>query len=316
MLFCVSATVLFAGYAPSGCVQRISHVANCEKFSRKAPGPLLRRRLQELIRLAQGIKKLRHSEQLARAWHLLGRCRQVLSRFLANSLRFLRFSGKQIRGGRKLIKRGEVYYVPVWLPITLALLLASSVIWDDIASLVQRGTASAIHLISGSTDAELAAFFAPAVQHWSSDIGKWAEEYEVDKHLLATVMQIESCGHPTVISSAGARGLFQVMPFHFADGEDMLDPETNAMRGSTFLKYCRAASDDVIGLTLACYNGGPSVINQPRERWSAETRKYYRWGVGIYSDAAAGKQRSETLDQWLAAGGERLCTSALNELSR
>ncbi|MCY3781250.1 MAG: lytic transglycosylase domain-containing protein [Chloroflexi bacterium] len=269
-----------------------------------------------MTRLGIDIGKLRRSENLARAWHLLSRSGSILRRFLARVLRFLRFSRTQIRGGHKLIKRGEVYYVPIWLPIAFALLLASTVFWGDVAGLLQRGTATAIDLISGSTDAEIAAFFSPSVRHWSRDIGRWAEEHEVDAHLLATVMQIESCGHPSVISNAGARGLFQVMPFHFADGEDMLDPETNAMRGSAFLRHCRAASDGVIGLTLACYNGGPSVINQPRERWSAETRKYYRWGVGIYSDAVARKGRSETLDQWLAAGGERLCASAVAELNR
>ena len=262
------------------------------------------------------MSKLRHSQLPSRARHLLGEAGQVLGRFFANLARFLRFSRTQVRGGRKLIKLGEVYYVPLWLPIAFVVLLSSSVIWDDIGGLLQRGTAAAVHRIRGTSDVELAEFFAPSVQHWSSAIGKWANRYEVDAQLLATVMQIESCGHPTVISNAGARGLFQVMPFHFADGEDMLNPETNAMRGSAFLTHCGAASDGVIGLTLACYNGGASVIALPRERWSAETQKYYRWGVGIYSDAVAGNARSETLDQWMAAGGERLCDSALQEITR
>ena len=228
----------------------------------------------------------------------------------------LRFCRAQIRGGRRLIKRGEVYYVPVWLPVAIALLLASTVFWSDAFVLLRRGTATAANLITGSSSRDLAPFFAPSVLHWSSDIGRWAAQHDVDSRLLATVMQIESCGHPTVASSAGARGLFQVMPFHFAVDENMLDPDTNAKRASAFLKECGAAADGVIGLTLACYNGGPSVINQPRERWSRETQSYYRWGIGIYSDASAGVQHSETLDQWLAAGGERLCDSALSELQR
>ena len=260
-----------------------------------------------MSKLAESIKKLGRGG---------GRARRVMSRFFAVVSRCLRFSRAQLGGGVKLIKRGPVYYVPVWLPIALALLVASSVFWADIGAHLQRGTAGAIHLLRGSRDGGLAEFFAPSVRHWASDIGNWAERYQVDAPLLATVMQIESCGHPTVVSQAGARGLFQVMPFHFEAGEDMLAPETNAMRGSAFLKYCLAASDGVIGLTLACYNGGPSVINQPRERWPAETQKYFRWGVGIYSDAAAGKPRSETLEQWLAAGGERLCASAMEEVSR
>ena len=260
-----------------------------------------------LDRLRKTIEGIRRSELLAWA----GRCARATKRYASNLRRFLRFSLAQIRGGRGLIKRGGVYYVPLWLPIALALLLASSVFWGDIAGLVHR---SAIHLIRGASAVELAEFFAPAVQHWSGEISQWSAEHQVDPHLLATVMQIESCGHPTVISGAGARGLFQVMPFHFAEGENMLDPDTNARRGSAFLKQCGHAADGVIGLTLVCYNGGASVLGKSRENWSRETQAYYRWGVGIFSDAVARSDSSETFDQWLAAGGQRLCASAEREL--
>ena len=242
--------------------------------------------------------------------------RRSLEWFAANLLLGLRASRDQIRGGRRIVKRDGVWYVPLWLPIVIALVLASSAVWPDAARVAIRVTSAAIHLIRGTSEFELASFFAPAVQYWSDDIKAWSAQYDVDPHLLATVMQIESCGHPKVISNAGAQGLFQVMPFHFEAGEDMLEPATNARRGASFLNYCAEAADSVIGLALACYNGGPSVINRARDRWASETQKYYRWGVGIYSDAVAGASRSDTFDQWLAAGGERLCASALNELER
>ena len=236
---------------------------------------------------------------------------RIVAWLAANLLRFLRLSHAQIRGGRKLLKRDGVWYVPLWLPIALLVVLASTPVWDDAAQVAGRLSSAALQLIQGGSDVELAAFFAPAVRHWSDEIKRWSAQHGVDPHLLATVMQIESCGHPTVISNAGARGLFQVMPFHFDAGEDMLDPNTNAKRGASYLKYCAGAADEVIGRTLACYNGGPSVLKRARESWSYETQKYYRWGVGIYSDAIAGRPRSETLELWLAAGGERLCASAL-----
>ena len=238
---------------------------------------------------------------------------RAVRRYARQFARVLRFSLAQVRGGRGLIKRGQVYYVPLWLPIALALLLASSLLWGDLANGAYR---AAIHLMRGARrrDVELADFFAPAVQHWTGRISDWSAQHQVDPHLLATVMQIESCGHPTVVSSAGAQGLFQVMPFHFAEGEQMLDPDTNARRGSAFLKQCHHAADGVIGLTLACYNGGASVIGKPRDNWSRETRSYYRWGVGIYSDAVAKSASSATFDQWLAAGGRHLCASAEIEL--
>ena len=258
---------------------------------------------------------LRSARKLKARLHDLT-ARRALEWLAASLLRCLRFSRDQIRGGPRLLKRDGVWYVPLWLPIALALILASTALWGDGARTASRISAAVVHFIRGTSDVELAPFFAPAVHHWSDDITAWAAQYEVDPHLLATVMQIESCGHPTVISNAGARGLFQVMPFHFEAGENMLDPATNAKRGAGFLNYCAGASDGVAGLTLACYNGGPSVLNLTRDRWSQETQTYYRWGVGIYSDAIAGASRSETLDQWLAAGGDRLCASALRELER
>lgn len=265
-------------------------------------------------RLGQAIDGIRRSKLPAMAGPCCSVAKRFSSKLAANSLRFLRFSLAQMRGGRGLVKRSGVYYVPLWLPIALALLLASSFFWSDIGSVFYRGAKSAMHLMRGTSEVELAAFFAPSVRHWSGKISDWSARRELDPQLLATVMQIESCGHPTVISNAGARGLFQVMPFHFAEGENMLDPDTNARRGSAFLKQCHGAAGGVIGLTLACYNGGASVIGKPRETWSRETQKYYRWGVGIYSDALAGGHTSDTFDQWLAAGGRHLCASAEREL--
>ena len=217
----------------------------------------------------------------------------------------LRLCVSQVRGGRRVIKQNNVWYVPLWLPIALALLLASTPLWDDAARIAAR----LLH-----RQVQLADFFAPSVHHWARDLDGWAARSQVDPRLLATVMQIESCGHPGAVSHAGAQGLFQVMPFHFDEGEDMLNPDANALRGGDYLHYCAQASGGVIGLTLACYNGGPSVIQRARETWPRETRAYYRWGLGIYSDATAGAAQSDTFDQWLAAGGARLCQSAEREL--
>ncbi len=240
------------------------------------------------------------AEKLRRARGLGGRALGIL-------LRCLRLGREQFRG-KKLLKRGKVWYVPLWQPVAIALLLASSALWDDAARLAQK-TAAALR-----GEVALAEFFAPSVRHWEREILQWAALYEVDPHLLATVMQIESCGHPTVISGAGARGLFQVMPYHFEAGENMLDPATNAKRGGGYLRQCYQAADGLIGLTLACYNGGQGALRQPRDRWPSETQRYYRWGLGVYGDAAAGASSSQTLDQWLSAGGQRLCDSARQEL--
>src|SRR5579871_4352806 len=53
----------------------------------------------------------------------------------------------------------------------------------------------------------LSSIFTPEVQHWTPLIYAWASAYKVDPNLIATVIQIESCGDPTALSSSGARGL-------------------------------------------------------------------------------------------------------------
>lgn len=161
---------------------------------------------------------------------------------------------------------------------------------------------------------DIAPLFTAEVQHWSADVVRWAEPHGLDPNLLATVMQIESCGHPTVISPAGARGLFQVMPFHFEANEDMIDPETNARRGANFLVECSGYAGGDIGKTFACYNGGPGTIRRDFSQWPHETQRYYYWALGIYEDATRGAFRSERLDEWLNAGGVNLCRRASLEL--
>lgn len=156
----------------------------------------------------------------------------------------------------------------------------------------------------------IAPFFADPVQYWEADISRWSDAYDIDPNLMATIMQIESCGHPTVVSGAGARGLFQVMPFHFAPGEDMLDPYTNAYRSANFIRECTTYADGDIGLILACYNGGPSVTWRNFDTWPNETQRYYVWGLSIYRDAVMFNEHSPNLDNWLNAGGVHLCNRA------
>jgi len=155
----------------------------------------------------------------------------------------------------------------------------------------------------------LAPLFTPEVQRWSARIQAWARAYGLDPNLIATVMQIESCGDPQARSASGALGLFQVMPFHFGAGEDPLDPETNARAGLSYLAEALRKADGDLAQALAGYNGGHTVIGRP-ERWTAETRRYVYWGTGIYEDARRGAAQSERLQEWLAAGGRSLCEQA------
>lgn len=156
----------------------------------------------------------------------------------------------------------------------------------------------------------ISSIFTSQVQYWAPSINRWSTQSGLDPNLLAVVIQIESCGDPGATSSAGARGLFQVMPYHFRTGEDPYAPDTNASRAIAYLQRALATSNNDVRLALAGYNGGIGVISEPDWLWPTETSRYAHWGTGIYTDAESGASSSERLTQWLAAGGSSLCSRA------
>jgi soluble lytic murein transglycosylase-like protein len=152
--------------------------------------------------------------------------------------------------------------------------------------------------------------FTPEVARWSGEILRWSGQYELPPEVIATVMQIESCGDPHALSSAGAQGLFQVMPFHFSAAEQPTDPQVNARRGLDYLARSMQLAGDDLAAGFAGYNAGHGVIARPPSEWPTETIRYVAWATGILQEARAGIVPSPTLQAWLTAGGAYLCRQA------
>lgn len=159
----------------------------------------------------------------------------------------------------------------------------------------------------------IAADFSPSVQYWAPQIAVWAQEFNLDPNLVATIMQVESCGDPQAISPAGAQGLFQVMPFHFQPGENSLDPETNARRGLAYYVERLEQTAGDVGRAFAGYNGGHRAAGSGWDQWLPETQRYYVWTTGIYGELQQGPT-SATLQNWVKAGGGGLCRQAEQRL--
>jgi len=177
---------------------------------------------------------------------------------------------------------------------------------------VNNGAANTLDVTTFASGG-ISPLFTPEVQYWTPKILAWATEHNLDPNMVATVMQIESCGDPSALSGAGAQGLFQVMPFHFQPGENAFDPDVNAFRGMSFLATLVGQFGEA-GLAFAGYNGGPGNAVKSYEHWPAEMQRYYYWASGIYADAAAGRSESATLNEWLAAGGAGGCARAAANL--
>ncbi|MBK9054793.1 MAG: transglycosylase SLT domain-containing protein [Chloroflexi bacterium] len=140
----------------------------------------------------------------------------------------------------------------------------------------------------------ISSIFTREVQYWEPQIVAWSRQYDLDPDIIATIMQIESCGDPQARSAAGAQGLFQVMPYHFASGEDMFAPDTNAHRGLTYYTAGLRYHQDDIFLSFAGYNAGHGVAALDWAVWPTETQRYYYWSTGIYTEAKSGLNVSPT----------------------
>jgi soluble lytic murein transglycosylase-like protein len=160
----------------------------------------------------------------------------------------------------------------------------------------------------------LSPIFTREVQQWANEIVRWATASSLDPNLVATVMQIESCGDPYALSRSGAMGLFQVMPFHFHFGENGFDTETNALRGLEYLARSIQTANGDARLALAGYNGGIGVITRGEWTWHDQTKRYVQYGAPIYGDARSGSSSSAAVNEWYQLYGAGLCRQAANRL--
>jgi soluble lytic murein transglycosylase-like protein len=158
-------------------------------------------------------------------------------------------------------------------------------------------------------DDGIADLFTPEVQYWEDEILEWSKEFDLDPNLVATVMQIESCGYERAKSVVDAKGLFQVMPHHFKKKDDPYDPDTNAIKGLTYLRQSLISGGST-RMALAGYNAGIGRAKTAESDWPDETQRYVFWGHKIYQDAKIGKDHSGRLDNWLSRGGKNLCERA------
>ena len=206
-------------------------------------------------------------------------------------------------------------FLPRFLLPPLSVILVSAIL-AILLSQIQVDTASTAPLPTERAltkalppDDGIADLFTPEIQYWEEEILEWSKEFDLDPNLVATVMQIESCGYVKAKSVVNAKGLFQVMPHHFKKKEDPYDPDLNALKGLTYLKQSLRSGGST-RMALAGYNAGIGRAKSAESNWPDETKRYVFWVYKIYLDAKLEKDYSARLNDWLSHGGKNLCERA------
>ena len=108
--------------------------------------------------------------------------------------------------------------------------------------------------------------------HWE------ANRVGLPPEMVLAVIDIESAFDPYAVSSAGAQGLMQVMPFWLDEigrpGDRLVDIRTNLRMGCTILKYYYDMENGDWVRTLGRYNGSlgsrvypEKVLSRLSSRW-------------------------------------------------
>ncbi len=107
-----------------------------------------------------------------------------------------------------------------------------------------------------------------------------ATRAELPPELVLALIEVESNFDRFAISSAGARGLMQVMPFWLDEigrpGDDLFHIETNLRFGCTILKHYLERERGNRTKALARYNGSVGKTWYPQRVYTALAKRWYR----------------------------------------
>ena len=106
-----------------------------------------------------------------------------------------------------------------------------------------------------------------------NNVWKYSKQYDFNPYVVLAVMNTESHFNHNTVSSAGAKGLMQLMPFNFKEFNVNNSIEGNILGGVMHLKrdYEKTGS---VSKMLVCYNAGCGRLTNNAWKRIKETREY------------------------------------------
>jgi soluble lytic murein transglycosylase-like protein len=107
-----------------------------------------------------------------------------------------------------------------------------------------------------------------------------AQRAELEPELILAIIDVESHYDRFAISSAGAQGLMQIMPFWLDEighpDDNLFVISTNIRLGCAILKYYLNMENGNLGRALARYNGSVGQFWYPRLVFTALSSRWYK----------------------------------------
>jgi soluble lytic murein transglycosylase-like protein len=99
---------------------------------------------------------------------------------------------------------------------------------------------------------------------YADDINRYAKKYGVSHLLVKAIISVESCFDSRAISSAGARGLMQLMPdtARYLGVSNVFDQQQNIRGGVRYFSEMQKRFNYDNLLALAAYNAGPTAVDK------------------------------------------------------
>ncbi|MBF0431975.1 MAG: lytic transglycosylase domain-containing protein [Fibrobacteria bacterium] len=121
----------------------------------------------------------------------------------------------------------------------------------------------------------------------NSIIKSASDKHDIDERLIKSIILQESAGNPKAVSTAGAKGLMQLMDTTAKEMgvRNVFDPRENVLGGVKYFKMLQKMFKGDLEKSLAAYNAGPGQVKKYKGIPPfPETRNYVKRVMRLYEE--------------------------------